>query len=1090
MSKPMDLSDQRSLEVVDPVAHVDDQGLQRLESVDTLTPGYYWRCTRQLKVEREDWPGHFQQLLQGDVHLLLDVFDFEGTPHSVSLLCHPREGSDSEHRILIAEFLAHFEPAADGDLVRAREQEAVMSEVAELQQTMLAAQDNPLALPAVQEAVAEAVERFQRESVAEVQRQEADQRKRTQDLDRIYRRAARRSAAAGNPLAVRSTTISDNVEMMLKGGIDSEGLKDLTVEAKRRQVMAKATSEWLTQRTRDVARKMESLAPYYAEKGRVALARASKTIKYVKSLQQGLSSLKLYTGDGVDVLTIAEGAHAAPGEPLTLVQGKKFADEEFAVWADVSDSFDWSSVPEFFKSLKANRRLLEQVFPTPRCVVAMAATRRDIVYPQGMGALEAALNAIQNKRVFLLVRNGDHVHAVYSSEPSHESVPRLFPSKAEVDKVFTGLDGSRIGLHDVAFAKAADQHELLRICYLRLLVLLCGLDHRMKLFGDFYPATEGLSFMRQEFQQRYFRFLADDEHEALLGDDLAPVREWIARCNAAVQSGSRIVALQAGLSAYSPMLNRMNSMMVDTDALMPVLIAGRKGKDHFVTVPVKDRYQRGGEAFTSAVVWLNGSEAKNADWYLCIDRVSVDSLKRYIYSRRSRAADISWLRAFKKAEAVLLADFHAQADLAEHLRQTALQHGVCDDSMVDEAVAQAIATWRAAHRGAPAPQVDDVKGVNGLLSLIFPADRLVENASSELDVLIEQLGQQPLQLVRTGKNKLALYAEASDTDRQPYAEGVGFGWVKRIAIESVRGKLKAGASKLVWLEECRPDASEEVLRTWPQRAAWVHKHPEPCRLEDLEHMKEAMAQAETWGPMLREGRARLCAGALPQEVHEDLMLRAASLYRKMNFFDTVWVAIPLGLGQYSQDKEAHFLYAVMSYPGFVRRYGGEAQWNAFCEHPSLLARFGSGRLVAKARAGEADGARWILRSTRQPLKGPVVGPEPGLQTPTLVGHRSGQKGHGGDFTATLSFNRALDRYKGRDPYGRRSFYRDVKDRIWREIGLGWEEGSDEKRKAELNRRWQPAYPNWNLSALAWDERRGRSIGNGYFAVTLPKDDRQ
>lgn len=1053
----------------------DADGVRRLEAIDTLQPGYYWRAAKPFVVQPEGW-GNAVTIVKGDVHLLLEVIDFDGAAHSVKLLGHPRDGGKTEHVILMQDFLSHFEPAADGEQVRAREQAEVLAEVTQIQQTMLSAQENPLALPAVQEAVTEAVQAFEQEAVATAQREEQDQRKRSQDIGRVLRRAARRSAAAGNPLTVRNTTISDNVEVMLSGGIDTEGLKDLTLEARRRAVIASATATWLTSQTKEITHKLESLAPYYAEQGRVALARASKTIRYVKSIEEGLTSLKLYTGDGVDVMTIVQGASAPSTEPLTLVQGKKFVDEEFAVWADVGESFDFRSVPRFFEALGTNQSLLDQVFPSSRCVVAMAATRRDVEYSE-KDPLRAAMNAIANKQVFLLVRDGASVHAVYSSEPSHEALPRLFPSKGEVDGIFSGVDGSRIGLGQVAFVKAMQRHELMRVSYLRLLVLLCGLDHRLKLMGDFYPPQEGLSFMQLAFQQRYFRFLRDDEEERLIEAAQQPVREWMDQCNSAVQSGSRIVAIPDAIRKHSPLLKRSYRLHVDTAAMPPVLIAARQGKRHFLIVPIRDQWDSGGEKISSTSVWLDAEEDSPSHWFLCIDKVRLEDLQRYIYSRRSRVADISWLRAFKRAATVLEADLQQEQPLRHYLRETALSNGVCTPESVNDAVHEAIATWRASHRGAAAPALHEDKEVSALLSLMYPTDRLAEASQEQLDHLVQALGTQPLQLVRTGKNKLALYVEASEADRQPYGTGMGWGWVKRVALESGRGRLKAGTSRLVWLQKGKPDASEQPVREWPQLPAWLHDHPEPCTLGELAFAHERLQiEAQRFAPILAGGRQGHQCAVLPEELHQQLLSSARPVYRDhLRYFDTVWVTIPVALGRNKPGAPSRYAYAAMSYPGFVYRYGSPEQWE---QVKSRCLSYFSRMDDHEQREGMA---RWQLFVSEQPLTDLVVSPKVKLKRPAWATISSHKRGKGTVEGAMLSFSRALDILKGRDPIGRRTFYRNVKDRLsW---VSSFDEKAGEKRKAIRREVWMSQIPPWELSPLAWDEQQGRSMANKFFGVT-------
>jgi hypothetical protein len=1083
-------------------------GFEQLETVDTLVPGYYWRVVKSLKVEDERWKGHFAKLNKGDVHLLLDIFEFEGVAHTAIVLCHPRDGDRDKHKVLIKDFLSHFEPAPDGDQVRSAEQANIMGRIADMQEGMKAAETNPLALPGVQEAAKEAVEKFEQEMVAEASQLQRTDAERQADLRKIHRRAARRSSAAGNPLVVRSTTISDNVGVMIAGGIDSEGLRELTVEARRRTAIATASAKWLTGQAEKLSSTLNSLAPYYAEKGQVALARASKAIKYVKTLTSGLTSLKLYTGDGVDVITVCEGKSASTDEPLTLVQSKRFVDEELAVWADVGDDFDWRQESQFFDKLKTSPSLVDQVFPTERCVISMATTRRQISYSRDMSPFERAIHDIKNKSVFLMVRDGGNIHVVYSSEPSHEAAERLFPSGEEVDGIFRGADGSRIGLQDVAFSSATEHFEKTSLLYLRFLILCCGLDHRMKLFGDFYPPGEALGFMKLEFQQRYFRFLADDESASLLGEDILPVREWMAGCNKAVRSGSRIVVVSTNLTASSPQLKRVGSLKVDWKALPPTSVVQRDGAHHFVSVPVTHSWR---DTESTANVWLDGPNASTgAEWFLCLDRIQIKTLRRYIYSRISRAGHISWLRAFKKAEAVLAADLQAQQPLREYLRATALEHRVLEEGAVDEALDAALATWRAARRGAPAPDLGDTKAVQELLTLMYPADRLVSAADALLQNLIVELGVNPLRLGRTGKTRLVLYVEASEADKEPYAAGVAWGWVKRVLVDVKRTKLSVASNSLVWLRKDIPNPQEEEVRVWPQLEAYLNTLPEPCSLKHLAAAKAAVTEAQNFAPLLEEGRSAPRNKPLPVTLFAELLDEAQAAMesipvegrgrKKYRLYQTAYVVLPVGVAHTPgtrQHDEAMFLHMRMPVAGFLMRYGSPEQVAVFKR--DVVA----GYTKMQDKIFE-PGQAWRLFSSSVPVLKRVTRSADDWSMPAFMKIDSHKRGgysrqqrahsfHSGSTraerraqngspsheatTVLLSLDRAIQTLLGRAPHLRREFYQEVSKR------RSWPHSREDAAGERAAPRWTPPHVHHFLSPLVWDVERDRPVANKHFSIS-------
>ena len=1056
---------------------------RRIERVDTLSPGYYWRAKVNIELD-----GHVV-IRKGDVHLLLDVFMFDGADHTVHLLTHPRDGADGEITLLVQDFLNDMEPAPDGEAVRAREQQELLASADGIRDEMLRAESDPLSLPGLTEAVEKEIEKMQQEALAAQTSAQRDEKERRRDIAKIHRRAARRSAAAGNPLVPKGITISDRLDAMIAGGVNSEGLDELLAEADRRRAVATATAKWLEAKAERMTRTMQRLSPFYAEKGRVALARAKRTVDYVKQVSAGLRSLRLYTGDGVEVVTIREGKAAPACEPLTLVQTKRFAGEELAAWADVDETFDWQSEGVFFEALRTNDNLLHQVLPAERCVatVATSRTRRDY---SSLSDFEAAMNNIRNRMVWLLVRNGENVHVVYSGEPSHEAAARLYPNSEETAAPFRGLDGSQVGIQDLRFQKSMEHAEAQALHYRRFLLLLCGLDHRQKLFGEFYPPEEALRFMTLDFQQRHMRFMNDDEPGLQIGEPLPDVLTWIADCNKAVQSGSRIVSTAQSLGAHSPQVKRIYSVDVDATTLPKALVVQREKKRHFVTVPTRDRHD--GQVGT-AKVWLEEDErsARHTDWFLCLDRVPLHRIRRYIQSRNSRAMGIAWLRTFKRAAEVLLQDQAQESRLRAHLRDISVAHGVLDEERVGAAIDSAISSWRAAHRGAPAPTVEDVAAVQELYTLLYPAEKIVAAGEEKLQALIEAERYVPLKLTRTGKTRLVLYVEASEVDRAPFGTGVRWGWVKRLALDYRKTKVTVASSSLCWLRADKPDATEEVVRTWPGLASWEHRRGEPCSLRDLElFMKQLRSTEARWAEVLRRHQE---PDRLTTEEVEDLAGRSRKLLLDAGGYSTVFCKLPVGVYQGVDEEQAHFLYMCCSVAGVINGYADEVGRQLYRKRG----------VPWRGRDGELEHQpTWFLRESVGELV-PLVGFDRGrapsfaqLESHERGGYRlrdrrfhyqqsraqrrenNGSPAHQ-RATVVLSLNRAIDALLGRAAHLRRAFYAELKrQESW---DFRFEARTPEVRArlvALRTKRYEAPQRAYALSSLIINQ--GRGVANTYF----------
>ncbi|MDA4822358.1 hypothetical protein NY478_25350, partial [Enterobacter hormaechei] len=113
----------------------------------------------------------------------------------------------------------------------------------------------------------------------------------------------------------------------------------------------------------------------------------------------------------VTVVDIAEGEPADSSIPLTLCQKKLVVDEELSAWCDIDEHFDFRRLSAFHKALKDNPGLVEQIFPTERCVLVMVTTRRFIDY--GDTWANSEYNE-KNSIVFLMVRNGQNIKQIYS----------------------------------------------------------------------------------------------------------------------------------------------------------------------------------------------------------------------------------------------------------------------------------------------------------------------------------------------------------------------------------------------------------------------------------------------------------------------------------------------------------------------------------------------------------------------------------------------------------------------------------------------------------------------------------------------------
>lgn len=1064
-----------------------DPDWQRVRSTQTLEPGYYWRALEDLA------SNHGRQ---GDVLLLVEVIEFEDRVHSVKMRCHPRFG-EGEFVLLVEDFVRAFEPCPDGEEVRQREQQEVMQRVADLQGEIVTTQSNPqLMIEAVRATVEKAVaEEAGRQAGLDKRSSEA-RAKSQASLDKVHRRAARRSAANGNPLAAPKATLSSDVSSIIGCGVDAAGVEQMAVAAKTHAIVAEAQVKWLESKTREISSTIRAMTPYINERAAVALARSAGALQSAKRLREGIASLDLYTGKNVDVFDIRVGESADANEKLVLMQSKRYMDEELAVWADVHQGFDFRDKKTFFDALASNDALLEQVLPTPRCVVSMAVTRRDIKYEI---SAENLIFNMQNQMVFLLVRNGDNVHVVYSGEPSHEAAERLFPTANDLDAPFRGVDGSTISIRSVDFGRSAKRFDDLALVYKRFLILLCGLDHRLKLLGQFYPEQEQLNFMSLDFQERHFRFVCDDEAGQMLGDALPHFSDWMRRHNDMVQSGSRVFALASGVSANAPEIVRRKGLKPTREQFQRPFIAFKDGANLAIKVHAVETTSssHAGKVEINAKCVLDGA---NNDWranlwWLCVDGVSLADVQRYRHSRLHRSMGISYLLLLRRVESFLIEEQAAQADARAYLLEAATTQGGLPAQQVSDLLDTAIRTWRAARRGAALPGVHDKADLNEVLSLMTPNGALPGAVDQMLEAYLEESRATPLLLTRSGKDKLLLYVLATDEDRKDYPNVLRWGWVKRITLSAGKTKLRETGSTLVWLGTHVP-ASEAEIRRWPELSNWMHPVDEPITLRRYAKLKENLLAAEEWAPVLYAGPGAGIPESLFLRVYASCLDVHASSKAKQ--VADALLAIPLALyvndgeidhcGPISSKQKLRLAYACMRAEAFLCTYGDDAQ------RQTVRDRYMARSKNQKALAGRLADCQWRLKSVGDDL---AIAHDRAIATPDhadigWAGRKvkayeqritsNGSVPYLADKEIKLSFSRAFAQLMGVSrSHLRKAFYANIEDQVKRERHWPWHEKDERKSKiaALKSNHWHlpwRAQPN----ALAWDSERGHSPANAFF----------
>ena len=807
-----------------------------------LEQGQYWRAL-------EDIPQ--QHITQGMVLLLESIRDVDEKAHTIILRPHPSiygktvvtktevDGKPTEyktrelqeHRFLVDDFTRLFAEESDFARIRQEEVARLQLRVTELQEELTQASTH--VTPELKGYLAQGLTSWEE----------------------------KKQLPAGSSEVIASTEM-----VPLSMGLTKDRVAEMKLAAEQQVEIATLKANYLKERNEEISATVTAMLPYFQEGAAGALAKTEDVRRYVKRLQNGIESLDLYVGTDVTVNTIRKGQDAPETEPLTIMQRKLFADEELSVFAEVNEEFDHSKIDTFFEALAERPSLVAQIFPTERCIVAYAATRRERDY--GDGWANGVRNAL-NKQVGLLIRNGENIYAVLSPIDSHLVASNLFPSKEEIDRIFRedvgfwgereGKVGREITFNDVRYTDKLSQHEKLSLHYKRFLILLAGLDHREQLFGKFYEGPQTLDFVSTGFQKKHMRFIHDAERSTsmLPGVERPHFKDFAEAKNAYMRPGARVIARwhkvmnhRSAPGAVQYGSNGHSYFKAEPIERFSVAIVYKQARDFYVSVPVKSKSYRsdGGRTFDAKVNLSIPSDYYEVT-YLVLDAVKPEELEAYIYDRESRTDHLSYIQFFKTAVKFLREEREFEKDTREALANALKLVDLSSlPEPIENIVDKTVMTWRAANKGEPLPGKNilgepmDPEVWKLLLNHMWDqvhAKRYAE--ATEQWANNEQL--QPLRLVLTGKDKLRLYCAPRPEEREDRV--VPHVWVHAIEFTARKKGWIIKKTSQAWAELPKFAASETTLHEWPGVEEWAGLQ-DMLTLAQKKDLFDVTAQFEHW----------------------------------------------------------------------------------------------------------------------------------------------------------------------------------------------------------------------------------------------------
>lgn len=426
-----------------------------------------------------------------------------------------------------------------------------------------------------------------------------------------------------------------------------------------------------------------------------------------------------------------------------------------------------------------------------------------------------------------------NIYCVISPVESHLGAARLFPSKDEQENIFRGFDGQRIKFEDIAYTDKLAEHEKMALHYKRFLLLVCGLDHRLKLFGDFYEGPTSLDFVSLDFQRKNCRFLHDDEKGSLLVEKpRLELNDWIAEKNSYLTSGSRVLCYWSDLinPKTAPGACKISScgdsyeVRYSPQKKMSVEIAYKNGLNYCVSVPVSGSFWTSDRVFNCKVNLI--AREKN-EWasdglpFLCLDNVSLEELRWYVYDRETRIKHLSYIRLFKLAINHIEKELEQEAGTRQKMLQALEDGGISTPEKRAEVVNRAVIAWRAIHRGKPLPDLNDMTDSTwkSLLNQMYLLANSNDELIADVQAFASKNGLDPLRLAISGNDNLYLYVAPAMDERddrfEPHA------WVDRLTIERGHrgGKDIKEKSRKQMVMQSQP-ASEITLHQWEEAKNW------------------------------------------------------------------------------------------------------------------------------------------------------------------------------------------------------------------------------------------------------------------------------
>ncbi|WP_372364220.1 hypothetical protein ACCQ07_22180 (plasmid) [Xanthomonas sp. NCPPB 3583] len=755
--------------VVSAVEHGESS---RFERLDAPRPGTYWRLLQDVTGDEDGKQIESNPLDAGTVLLLESIEYADGEPHVYKFAAHPGVPEDEADSSLFHAdcFWRYWTYCPEAAQVRERELLALHHEMAQTQARLL--QPPPAAKP----------------------------------IASLGYDPSAPTQAEGQALATPGQ------------------LRDMTVYAERLKENAEATQKWIAKHSEALTGQGEALARFHMERATVGLAAAQGQLDAVRGILRTVENLKIYTGDGVEVTQLRQGAPAPVELPLTIYQELLSLDEELLLHLEVNglDHRDLDSVA----AVMADDALLARLVPAARGMVLcrFRGSYKEFVKPSRPGDIGAAMANQQLNQIsqlhMLLVRDGEQVYLVEGPE-FLQKIKQLMPNAAEQIGHFSDRDGQAIRRDDLAYAKAQRSQLGSLDAYAKVLTMLWGLRDRDVFFADWAVPTFA-SWLDWGFQERYLRLV---DQSMMLGVTRPSYDAYREEQNRYLAAGAWVAVRVSALfeqrfipGAFASQETRQYgnhwgyTRVYALKHRTPIIANVRRDKrGDYIEVPLVHEWKSAGREIMGRL-YLQREAMQEV---LVLDRVHAGDLTYYLTSRAQRRNYNDYIQLFQAARTWVAERDATEEPLRAELREAVTAARILHDAdALEGAITAALAVARTARRDkcSPAPESSSYASYRkGALDTLHALLTDQAGRTAAVDVWCQRHGRRPLRLVSTGKGEFKVYLEPVASEHQAL-----LGAPRHATSATVTFDPQTGEAVLEgWQRELlRAAASEHVIHDW------------------------------------------------------------------------------------------------------------------------------------------------------------------------------------------------------------------------------------------------------------------------------------